>query len=777
MGFPKSRKEPVLGRRKRKAAESTEPAPIQLPLTKEQNLLRRVLLGLVTALVVARPLVPGEDPGRLLITTGVADLVFTSLWLVVAVGYGVFRAWAGRGAWYGSLVEAGLLGLAAVSFASVQRAAYQHPAWLVACQWATLLLAFCLVRQLVRSPAENRALLAALLATGVSLSVQAIYQSRVMVAPVAPEALFAEINDLPTVPPAPPPGVAGTFSEPATFAAFLALLVPALAGLWLACRRRDDWSWRTGLITVCFLLLLGGMFQTHGWFALLAVLVVGLAGCALAARRVSLPLVGLLGAGLLGLGTFVVVRAGPAELQQAFQDRLVYWDASSRIVRENLLLGVGAGNLGRELPGKVVAPSVPPTSQPDNFLFEVAATFGLVGLALLLVTLAAFFWRVFSSPDEPVEEEAPRAAWIPWEFYLGGVAGLSLGFVMHYAAAGGQNAVIEALVALVRALVWFGAFALLESVPWSGRGRALGLAAGVAAALVALLFEGGISFPALAQPLWIMAALALNALPDEEPVWIPGHWVSNVLPAPILAVVALIYLILMLYPQAAASSAVAEARGYYPIWQDRYEERWKRDLVDANTAGKRIEVTNRAEAYVKELFLNRFGRAVDEDSGNAPYHAELAYWYGKQWQLHSDIGKVPNQDVEIRLKLEQKDFYDAATREARRAQELDPKGKEGYWAMYLLCNQFAKAEMGAGQKTQFRFAANNLTHLVEHDPNDARLRYLLAEALLRAGDSVQGKFHALRAEELDDVAGTGRRKLTGPQREQIQKWLSETPGT
>src|SRR5262249_37806910 len=139
--------------------------------------LRRVLLGLVTALIVARPLVLGEDPGLLIDLSDSTNMVLSLLWLTAAVGWGVWRGWSRQGAWYGDGVEAGLLAVLVLVFSSATWAAsYRHPAFLIAWEWVVLLVAFSLVRQLARTPGDNQRLLAAVLASGVSLSAYAIYQ-------------------------------------------------------------------------------------------------------------------------------------------------------------------------------------------------------------------------------------------------------------------------------------------------------------------------------------------------------------------------------------------------------------------------------------------------------------------------------------------------------------------------------------------------------------------------------------------------------------------------
>src|SRR5207247_472113 len=114
------------------------------------ELLRRVLLGAVTALVVARPLVLGEDPGLLLRPWSDAwGLVLTLLWFVTALAGAVWHVWSGQRTWNGGLVAAALLAVAGLVFASAAwSAAYKQPAWLIAWEWLALFLAFCLVRNL-----------------------------------------------------------------------------------------------------------------------------------------------------------------------------------------------------------------------------------------------------------------------------------------------------------------------------------------------------------------------------------------------------------------------------------------------------------------------------------------------------------------------------------------------------------------------------------------------------------------------------------------------------
>lgn len=103
-------------------------------------------------------------------------MILSVFWLVAAVGWAGWQLWSGAG-WRGSGVELGLLATLGVIILSAALAAtYRHPAWLICWEWFVLLVAFWLVLQLARAPGDNRGLLAALLATGVTLSAYAVFQ-------------------------------------------------------------------------------------------------------------------------------------------------------------------------------------------------------------------------------------------------------------------------------------------------------------------------------------------------------------------------------------------------------------------------------------------------------------------------------------------------------------------------------------------------------------------------------------------------------------------------
>src|SRR5207249_882227 len=145
--------------RKHRASHDPQPQPRARPVGAPfsgPELLRRVLLGLITALIVARPLVLGEDPGLLDRSSNATGLVLTLLWFMAAVGWALWRAWSGQASWSWSAVEGGLLGVVgAVMVSAVGAASYKQPAWLIVSEWFVLVIAFVLVRDLARNEGDN----------------------------------------------------------------------------------------------------------------------------------------------------------------------------------------------------------------------------------------------------------------------------------------------------------------------------------------------------------------------------------------------------------------------------------------------------------------------------------------------------------------------------------------------------------------------------------------------------------------------------------------------
>jgi hypothetical protein len=223
-------------------------------------------------------------------------------------------------------------------------------------------------------------------------------------------------------------------------------------------------------------------------------------------------LVVIVGAGLLAVRLSGIENA-LGRAAQSMSLRFEYWTATSRMIEEHPWLGVGPGNFGRHyFLCRSPAGSDEVVSDPHNFALEVWAAGGVFATAALLVALGVFFRQAaagFWLPAGPPPAEGPS----PLLGYLGGMVGLLLAFLLRaWSLPSTDEIVLEAAAAAGRSLVWFAAFAVLLSVPWSAPALVLALTAGVAACLLNLTVSGGIGFPSVAQPLWIFVALVLSRL-------------------------------------------------------------------------------------------------------------------------------------------------------------------------------------------------------------------------------------------------------------------------
>ncbi|HJT75966.1 MAG TPA: O-antigen ligase family protein, partial [Gemmataceae bacterium] len=650
-----------------KAAAPSAPAPAAR-LTPD--LLRRLLLVLVTALLVAGPLVPGEDPGLLGPTANPAWLTLALLWLVAAVAWAVWRLWSGDGIWQGGLAEAGLLLVAGMMFLSAGRAAaYRHPAWLIAWQWLVLLILFSLVRQLARSPVVRHGLLAAVVATGVAAAAQGIYQAAYELPRL--QAYYAADRELlrhdlerrtgRAVAPDDPEFVQladrlqlrlahGTFNRPDTFAAYLALLLPAAFGFGVVAWRRRHSTWQP-------------------------VLALTAAGIMIAALALA-----------LGRGT----------VGEWFHAQLDCWTATAAMIRQHPWLGVGPGNFSRLYPRFMPPTAAEKLSDPHNFVLEVWSSAGIFALVGLLVALVAVFAavrrRLAQQPSPAPGEEAPAADSRNWEFYVGGMVGLLLAYLLRAAAAGSPGEIlVEGAVAAARSVVWFLAFGLALSIPWSGPGLRTALAAGLVACLVGLCFAAGISFPSLAGTFWALAALAV-AGPGGWPL---RHRLALFLPFPALAALCLVYLFLVFLPVTAADRQMRLAY----LAQARYRDKNVRPQAPVDTARLVQYVTNRLED------------AHQDDPASAAPLIALASW-------HMELLRNPKDGEKVLRELEE-------------AARLDPEGKEERMLLFQARLRLAERSE-AGRQRQLDAAVAALEEVLTRDPTEAaRLHYRLADALLR----------------------------------------------
>jgi hypothetical protein len=289
-------------------------------------------------------------------------------------------------------------------------------------------------------------------------------------------------------------------------------------------------------------------------------------------------------------------------------------------------------------------------------------------------------------------------------------------------------------------------FALIQGIRWSGATRVLACTAGVAALLLHLTVAGGMSVPGVAQPLWVMAALALNGVPHAPVPW-GRDFLAWLLPLPIASAAALLFAMQIFWPvldgAGLNSRALAVARHYLDL----------RAGVVPETADGKVPKINDPYQVLNNV-SRQLARAAQADAMNARFWADAANWYGEVYQESPG-----NEQALVR-----------GLRCANQAQRLDPRGEAGFLSEARLRLLIAKrSRQLAVRKRSAGEAPTPLEQVVGTHPQDARLRYRLAEALFAAGEPAQARLHAQKALELDEEAPTPDRRLSERQRQQLRK--------
>jgi len=660
-----------------------KPGPPPRPSPKPSESFRwsaiipRVLVGALTALVVARPLVAGEDPGRLRLTSGGGSLTLNLFTLLLLLGWSIWNGLSRRPAGRGALGAPGLLVVAGLYFLSAGVAAsYQRPSWFIAWDWVIVAALFYLSRQLADEPGMSEGLFGAVLASAVSLSAVAVYQEiatplglpsaeqpalEAMPVLVGDEEFEAKLNQ----PHAPRGHTRGTFDRPETFACFLLLLLPAT--LWMGWMGVRDGSRR-------------------GWLASACALVV-----------------------VVALGLTI-----PGILATPWSERGSGSATAAKLIGEHPLLGIGPGNFSRYSPEGLAG--------PHSFWLNVAVSAGLPALMIVFGLLARVGLlggrggrqlQTAPSPSASLDQSSgPR-----WEFYLGGVAGLLLGFVLSTGdipAEAPPSATLHlGAVAAVRSLIWFAVFGLFETVIWN---RYLGvlILLGVGLANLFGCFSDSLGLPSVQWPYWVLAALALNLSLSSKPQSGRDVTFSGWAVAPLALALVIGNVIQAAYPGLGTTYAVREARAASRLRPDQVR------AVEGRSGPRQIEAMQQADPFLNGAILEPLRRGARTDPENAALLLELARWSRGHW--------------EYRLALRDETAAAASTKQilgwTDRAKRLDPRNLAGPLATAeaLLLVLDERRDL---QKERLVDLDKTITAIAEREPaREVPLRFRVVQALL-----------------------------------------------
>jgi tetratricopeptide (TPR) repeat protein len=388
---------------------------------------------------------------------------------------------------------------------------------------------------------------------------------------------------------------------------------------------------------------------------------------------------------------------------------------------------------------------------PHNFALELWSTCGIAALLALAVAIAAFFWRTRRAWVETQngQENETAISEARWPFYLGGMGGLTLAFVLWSLDLGRENLsdqmTVGTCLAGMRSLVWFAAFGLFESIPWIGRSRVRALTIGMTALLTTLLVTGGISYPSVAQPMWIVAALAVNSL-GQAAVVPSRSWLRVMTPLPVTAAVCLGFVVFIYSPVASCSGPLREARSYYGTYSVKTEEAQQaRSMVVGQKASADAQKT--LEHVINQLKLSAYGTIKQKhEAVLADPYVELAEWLGVEWERNYQHGQA---QIEVRQ---------SAASAAEHAIRLDPEGQAGYWAKYHVNMIFAKGAVTQTRKFH-EDAAKAISELVKRDPTEAKLHFELGDLQFQLDDLAGWEKESQEALRLDQIATDLTRQL------------------
>jgi O-antigen ligase len=683
-----------------------------------------------------------------------------------------------------------MLGLVAVIAISAGRAAYLHPARLIAWEWLVFWIVLVVLRRLARDELNRRCLLAAMLATGASISAYACYQSTeelpalrrqvqersgTVMEELGREGISLDSDDpmLEAWRKRVMAGhVFGTFAHPNTFAGYLALLIPPAC----ACTVfgfRGRWRMRWALV-IMSLLLLTALVLTHSRGAILGVVLVGLLMAWAGWSKLRAPrgltwgipavIVAALVAGWLLAPSRVVDLA-----RKSFGLRLDYWSATARMMTDplhtdRLLFGIGPGMFGRYYPRYMNWQATEKISDPHNFILELWAISGTAAPILILSVLGIALAGCLPgrAPSKQVSPATPNLDVNPnpnrnptplsprfggrvqgkgensrngngtRHFLYGGLAGFLVAFALTAMQQERDALMGSGLMTLARMLVWVIAFVAFASGSYPALLLSMSLGAGVVACLSNCLVSGGISFPALAQCLWAAIALAcpagMVARRTQQAAYL---WL---LPATMGSVLVLYYV----------------GKVYGPVLEAwRYSNQAWSEMA-SGSVGKS---GSRSADVLSARVILPLEQAANSDPQNASLWVSLADGYGMLWRLNHDPEELAK-----------------AQKTARNATRIDPEGKEGYLAEYRIGQSAAVGNQGS----MLELSTTAMRRVIDRDPSEAKWHYLLAETLRQSGQKTEAGEEAKKAGQLDHLAGSGPRRLNKRQREQLERWLRES---
>jgi tetratricopeptide (TPR) repeat protein len=404
--------------------------------------------------------------------------------------------------------------------------------------------------------------------------------------------------------------------------------------------------------------------------------------------------------------------------------RLEYWQATARVIAEHPIFGCGPGNFQEAYASHKLPQASEMPADPHNFLLEMWATAGTPALMLLIALLGAFAldvsMRIQLSPHTESQSDDASVAPAKWIVFGGAAAGILIAPLI--ATALGYPFKLLTPTPVVCLL----GFALLAAAWWSFdawfAGGELTLAAAVVpqiVLLINLLAAGSLSFPGVMATILVLAPIALLAAgqaapadqpspsPARMPIWRPPRAVAFVM-----------------FFGAAALAATCLYTEHYPVFNGRIAMSEALDHV--------------AQGHPREAEDKAIAAAKADPLWPEPWRI-LAELRLARWQTTNDA----------------KD-WDAFTEAADMFRRLDPRHhqawrRRGVW--------YLTAWRKSSRPEELNEAISAFTRASNWYPNGALYHAQLAWALHLSGNAAAARREAEKALELDKLMPHKDKKL------------------
>jgi tetratricopeptide (TPR) repeat protein len=514
-----------------------------------------------------------------------------------------------------------------------------------------------------------------------------------------------------------------TFSLTNSLAGVLAPALVLVAGLLVAAVARGGFRDRALRYLVPLVLIAVVLVLTKSRTAMLATLggivLVCIYGTRLGKRvdgRIPLVLglvavLAIIGGAVSGALDVEVLSEAPKSVLYRFQ----YWQATSAMIADYPLLGVGPGNFQDTYQHYQLPEASENVADPHNFILEIWATAGTLAAVALALFVAALVWHVrrgLRASGEARDAATSSTLTAPPLAYLAaGVAGLLFGYGCGFLS--GLMPDLRLLITGVPAaalVFWFLA-------PWIKAGELSPsiVIATLATAVVNLLAAGGISFPGVATWLWLLVAmlvlLTANAA-NTRTVELSRRGAYGLL--------ALVALLGVLYHQTVYSPVlrsnaelseglVAFTNGQFEPASERYALAARLDPLSpqpwiSQAAVRQVQLLrSEGSPSLRELFDAACVQAIRRDPRSAQMRQTLGNW---RLEMYRAFGKASDLDAAVedyRAAVER--FPNNALLHAQLAWALHVAGRDAEAAEQA---ERALALDAAHEHQELKLAAQNL---------------------------------------------------------------------